>query len=245
MKHRIAMWSGPRNISTAMMRSWGSRPDTIVCDEPLYAHYLAKTGLEHPGHVEIIEHHDADWRSVVDWLTGPLPNPGAEGITCFYQKHMAHHLLPGVGREWLNEVTNGFLIRDPREMITSLMKVIPEPRLEDTGLPQQVEIFEMIRDQTGTTPPVLDSKDVLDNPRMLLGKLCDALGLPFDEAMLSWAPGRRDTDGIWAKHWYGAVEKSTCFNPYSPKGDPVPPHLQSVYDESLPLYEKLYQHRLT
>ena len=235
------MWSGPRNISTAMMRSWGSRANTIVCDEPLYAHYLDQTRLEHPGRDEIIDHHDANWQSVVDWLTGPLP----DGISCFYQKHMAHHLLPNVGRDWLNEVTNGFLIRDPREMITSLMKVIPEPRLEDTGLPQQVEIFEMIRQTKGTTPPVLDAKDVLDNPRMLLEMLCDSVGMSFEDAMLSWAPGRRDTDGIWAKHWYGAVEQSTGFKPFTPKDDPVPPHLQSVYDEALPLYELLHKHRVT
>jgi len=237
---RLAMWSGPRNISTAMMRSWGNRPDCIVCDEPLYAYYLKETGLPHPGAEEVIAHHETDWRKVVDWLTGPLP----DGKTIFYQKHMAHHLLPGVGREWLHQLTNCFLIRDPREMITSLMKIIPKPTVLDTGLPQQVEIFEMVRKATGQTPPVLDSKDVLDDPRGMQTALCERLGIEFDERMLSWEPGLRETDGIWARHWYSQVETSTSFRPYRPKDDPVPPELEGVYRECLGYYETLAQHRI-
>ena len=134
------MWSGPRNISTAMMRSWGARPDTIVCDEPLYAHYLKVTGLPHPGAAETLAAHETDWRKVVAWLTGPLP----DGKAVFYQKHMTHHMLPNIELGWVHELTNCFLIREPREMITSLLEFIPKPRIEDTGLPQQVRIFEMI-----------------------------------------------------------------------------------------------------
>ena len=129
----IAMWSGPRNISTAMLRSWGNRQDTFVCDEPLYAHYLEQTGLDHPGAREVIEHHETDWRKVVRWLTGPVP----EGRRLFYQKHMAHHLLPDIGREWLTDLTHCFLIREPREMLTSLIRKTTQPTLEDTRLPQQ------------------------------------------------------------------------------------------------------------
>lgn len=240
MTLRLAMWSGPRNISTAMMRAWENRSDTFVCDEPLYANYLKVTGLEHPGAAEVIAHHESDWRKVVNWLTGPLP----EGSSIFYQKHMAHHLLDEIDRGWLDEVTNCFLIREPREMLTSLIKVTPEPTLADTGLPQQVEIFEQVKRNTGRTPPVLDARNVLDDPRKLLGLLCDAVGVTFDEAMLAWPPGPRETDGIWAKHWYGAVEQSTGFKPYTPRDDPLPKNLIPLYDACLKHYEMLYDQRL-
>jgi len=237
---RVAMWSGPRNISTALLRSWGNRPDTTVVDEPLYAYYLKRTGLDHPGAEEVIARHESDWKRVVDWLTGPVP----EGKAVWYQKHMAHHLLPEVDRSWLDRVTNTFLIREPSEMITSLVKVLPNPRLEDTGLPQQAEIFEQVRGATGSTPPVIDARDVLENPRALLERLCERLGLPFDEAMLSWPPGLRPTDGVWAKYWYANVEKSTGFQPYTPKNEPVPKRLESVLDACETLYQRLYEHRL-
>jgi hypothetical protein len=187
---RIAMWSGPRNISTAMMRSWGNRPDTFVCDEPLYAHYLRNTDVEHPGRDEVIASQENDWRKVVAWLTGPAP----QGRAIFYQKHMTHHLLPEIDRNWLGAVTNCFLIRDPREMITSLLKFLPSPNLRDTGLPQQVEIFDWVRRHTGSVPPVVDSKDVLLQPRRMLGLLCEAIGVAFTEAMLSWLVRRRRKD---------------------------------------------------
>jgi hypothetical protein len=237
---RIAMWSGPRNISTAMLRSWGNRPDTFVCDEPFYAYYLKQTGIDHPGRDEVIAHHESDWRKVVLWLTGEIP----EGRSVFYQKHMAHHLLPEIDRGWLDSVTNAFLIRDPREMLTSLIRVTPEPTVADTGLPQQSELFDRMREQTGRTPPVLDSRDVLDDPRGLLTRLCEALELPFADSMLSWEAGRRETDGIWAKHWYDAVERSTAFQPYQPKTDEVPPRLREVHEQCKVHYEKLHAARL-
>ena len=237
---RIAIWSGPRNISTAMMRSWGNRPDTFVCDEPFYAHYLVQTKIVHPGADEVIQHQENDWRKVADWLTGPIP----EGKTVFYQKHMAHHLLSNMERGWLDDVTNCFLIREPREMLTSLLHFLPEPTLADTGLPQQVEIFEQVKERTGRTPPVVDSRDVLDDPRRTLGLLCEALSVPFTEAMLSWPAGPRTTDGIWAKHWYAAVEKTTTFQPYSPKSEPVPASLRKLHEQCDELYHRLYHHRL-
>jgi len=234
------MWSGPRNISTAMMRSWGNRPDTIVCDEPFYAHYLAVTNRDHPGAAEVIAHHETDPDRVIGRLTGPVP----KDRPIFFQKHMAHHLLDDIDRAWLDQVGNCFLIRDPHEMLTSLVKNVPEPTLQDTGLPQQVEIFERVRAGTGRVPPVLDARDVLEDPQRLLGLLCDAIGVEFTDAMLSWPPGRRDTDGIWARHWYDAVEASTGFHPYRPKPDPFPPQLTDLHEQCVGYYETLHTHRL-
>ena len=238
---RLAMWSGPRNISTALMRSWGNRSDAFVCDEPLYAHYLQQTGRRHPGAEEVIAHGETDWRQAVKWLTGPVP----EGKRIFYQKHMTHHMLPNIEREWLGKVTNCFLIRDPGEMLTSLLRILPEPTLEDTGLPQQVEIFEWVCEGAGVIPPVIEARDVLDRPRETLGLLCDAVGVGFTAKMLSWPPGGRETDGVWAKHWYGSVEKTTSFQPYVPKPDRVPAELRGLHEQCEALYERLYPHRLT
>jgi len=237
---RIAMWSGPRNISTAMMRSWGNRPDTFVCDEPLYAHYLRATGLPHPGAAEVIAAGRTDLGAAIEALTGPIP--GGAGV--FYQKHMAHHLLPGMDRAWVRRLTNCFLIREPREVITSYVKRLPNPTLADTGYPQQAELFRLVRDWTSATPPVIDARDVLNDPRGTLARLCEAIGVPFSERMLSWPPGPRDTDGVWAKHWYAEVEATTGFGPYRPKPDRVPAHLSTLVLECEGYYQQLYEHRL-
>ena len=239
---RLAMWSGPRNISTALMRSWGNRDDSFVCDEPLYAHYLVQTRRPHPMAEEVIASQEQDWHKVVAWLTGPVPR----GKTVFYQKHMSHHLLPQVGRDWLLRVSNAFLIRHPREVLPSFdEKFERETLLPDTGYPQQVEIFEYIRRQTGTVCPVVDAADLLANPRAVLIKLCVALGIPFQEAMLCWARGRRDTDGVWARHWYNSVETTTCFEQRAPKNNPLPDRLRNLYEQCLPYYETLAVHRIT
>ncbi len=234
------MWGGPRNISTAMMRSWGNRPDTYVCDEPLYAHYLKQTDYDHPVADEVIAHHENDWQKVVDWLTGPIPN----GKSVWYQKQMTHHLLPNISRDWLGKVTNCFLIREPREVITSLIHFIPEPTAEDTGFPQQVEIFNWVRQHTGKMPPVVDSKDVLLDPRRMQGLLCEALGLAFTEDMLHWPPGIRETDGVWAKAWYKKVEPTSGFGPYKPKPDEVPDFLSDVLEQCEGWYAQMAEHRL-
>ncbi|HSU67848.1 MAG TPA: hypothetical protein VLJ39_13310 [Tepidisphaeraceae bacterium] len=234
------MWSGPRNISTAMMRAWGNRADTVVCDEPLYAHYLKTTGRDHPGGAETIEAGETDPTKVVQFLLGPVPG----GKPVFYQKHMTHHLLPAMDRGWMRGLSNAFLIRDPREMLTSFIKHVPDPTLLDTGYPQQVEIFELVRNWTGAIPPVLDSKHVLDHPRKMLELLCEALGVEFSERMLSWEPGLRDTDGIWAKYWYKEVVHTTSFQPYRPKAEKLPTELHDLLDQCLECYERLYAHRL-
>jgi hypothetical protein len=239
------MWSGPRNISTAMMRAWDNRRDTFVTDEPLYAHYLLKTGAPHPGAEEVIAHHETDWRKVIAWLTGPIP-PRA-GASIWYQKHMAHHLLPEIDRGWLDApgFLHAFLIRNPADMLTSLIKNIPNPTLRDTGLPQQVEIFEHVwRTGGGRVPPVIDARDVLENPRHMLMRLCDALNVPFDEAMLHWPAGPRDTDGIWARHWYASVEQSTTFGPYKPRNEQVLQSLQPLILECTRYYDRLHAVRL-
>jgi hypothetical protein len=235
------MWSGPRNISTAMMRSWGARPDTIVCDEPLYAHYLKVTGLPHPGAAETLAAYETDWRKVVPWLTGPLP----DGKAVFYQKHMAHHMLANIELDWVHGLTNCFLIREPREMIASLREFIPKPRIEDTGLPQQVRIFEMVGAATGRVPPVLDARDILLNPRAVLEKFCDRIGLPFYDEMLEWPAGRRETDGTWAKHWYAKVERTTTFGTYRRKIDAIPDELEGLLADCQDLYHQLHPHRIT
>lgn len=237
---RLAMWSGPRNISTAMMRSWGNRSDTVVCDEPLYSHYLHATQKDHPGKDEVIAAGETDWHKVIAWLTGPIP----DGRRIFYQKQMTHHLLPSIDRGWLAQVTNCFLIRHPRDVLTSYIKIVSAPADEDTGFPQQLEIFEWVREHTGVTPLVIDSVEMLNNPRHQLGLLCDALQIDFQESMLSWAPGLRATDGVWAKHWYKEVESTTGFRPFRPKPDQVPDSLSGLYRRCLDSYETLYEHRL-
>lgn len=238
---RIAMWSGPRNISTAMMRAWGNRPDTFVCDEPFYASYLQATERDHPGAAEVISHGEIDARQVIARLIGDVPG----GRRIFYQKHMTHHLLPGIDRGWLRQVTNCFLLRDPAEVIISYIKKNDDPTLEDIGFVQQAEIFDWVRQETGTTPPVVDAHDVLEDPRKTLRLLCEAIGVEFMEAMLSWPAGLRATDGIWAQHWYGEVANSTGFRkPSRREPELIPGRLGEVHERSREYYERLYQHRL-
>jgi len=236
----IAMWSGPRNISTAMMRAWGNRPDTFVVDEPFYAFYLKETGADHPGAAEVIAAGKTDWRKIITQLTGLIPN----GAPIFFQKQMTHHLLPKVSRDWLREVTNCFLIRDPAEVIASYIKKNREPTLEDLGFVQQAQIFDFVHRQTSSVPPVIDANDVLRDPERMLRLLCDAIGVEFSDAMLSWPPGPRETDGIWAKYWYAEVERSTSFQPWRERKIEVPKSLREVNDRCREIYENLYQHRL-
>ncbi|MGH8131199.1 MAG: HAD family hydrolase [Steroidobacteraceae bacterium] len=240
MTTRIAMWSGPRNISTAMMRAFGSRPDTTVIDEPLYAHYLKVTGVAHPGREQVLAAHESDWEKVATTLTGPNP----DGRAIWYQKHMAHHLLPMIRRDWLDRLTHAFLIREPDAMLASLVKTFPGAGLADTGLVQQCEILDRVADRLGRAPPVVLASDVLKNARELLTALCDALGIPFLPEMLAWAPGPRATDGAWAPYWYAAVEASSGFEPYRLEPVELPAALAALLDECRPWYEKLYALRL-
>jgi hypothetical protein len=231
---RIAMWSGPRNLSTAMMRSFENRADCSVVDEPLYAAYLAATRLDHPGRDDVIASQSTDPALVVADLTGgPLSTPVQ------YQKHMTHHLLPEIDRSSMGVLTHAFLVRDPERVLTSYAKVRDEPTLEDLGLPQQLELFETYGG------PVVDAADVLRDPRTTLGLLCDAVGIAFSDEMLAWPAGPRDSDGVWAPHWYAGVEASTGFAPYSPgAGDPLPDRLVPLLERCRPYYDALAPYRL-
>jgi hypothetical protein len=234
MTTRVAMWSGPRNISTALMRSFGARSDTLVVDEPLYAFYLTATGLDHPGRAEILASQPTRWEDVAAALTGPVP--GGAGV--YYQKHMAHHLLPAVGRDWLGRLRHAYLVRDPAHVVASYAKVRGEPTLTDLGYVQQVELFRAFGG------PVVDAADVLRDPAGVLSGLCAALGIAYQPAMLSWPAGRRDTDGVWARHWYAAVERSTGFGRSDPRPAEVPSTLRWLVDAARPYYDELAAHRL-
>jgi hypothetical protein len=199
------------------------------------------TGIEHPGADEVIATGETDWREVVAQLTGPIAN----SKQIFFQKQMTHHLLPEIDREWLGGMTNCFLIREPREVINSYIKKREDPALEDLGFVQQAEIFDFVRTLTNTVPPAVDASDVLQNPERTLRLLCKAVGVEFSESMLSWPPGLRDTDGIWAKHWYGEVAKTTSFQPHRPAGYEPPEKLRELYGRCNDCYEKLYEHRLS
>ena len=229
------MWSGPRTISTALMRAWENRPDTVVIDEPLYGFYLASTGVPHPGRDEIITTMLNGWREVLDELTlTPFP----AGKTVFYAKHMTHHLLPEVDRGALAGLRHAYLIRDPRQLLASYARVRAQPVLADLGLAQQVEIFRTFGG------PVVDSADILRQPERTLRALCSALAVPFDPAMLRWPAGPRDTDGVWARHWYDGVWRSTGFGPYRESAAELPPELEPLAARCVPFYQEMSAHRI-
>ena len=233
---RIAMWSGPRTVSTALMRSWGSRRDCHVVDEPFYAYYLNRTGLRHPGRKEILAAQPDDWRDVVTALTAE-PLPSAWSIS--YQKQMAHHVLPEVDLSTMDGLRHAFLIRQPDEVLASYAKVRGRPTLADLGLPQQLALFERFGG------PVVDARDLLRAPEAILGRLCAALGVPYDPAMLTWKPGPRATDGVWGEHWYGTVWASTGFARPRPSTAGVPVELHALSQQCRAYYETMAEHRLT
>jgi hypothetical protein len=235
----MAMWSGPRNISTAMMRSFENRPDTAVIDEPFYAAYLKISGIDHPLRDEALAVHESDWRKVVEVLIGPVPH----GCAVFYQKHMTHHMLPEIGRDWMASCRNAFLIRAPEAVLASYSARRPEFLPADIGYETQREIFDREADRLGAAPPVIDADDVLRNPRAALALLCAALDIPFTERMLHWPPGPRATDGAWAPAWYDSVERSAGFA--QPRNyPPLSGELMMIADTVRPHYEHLAKYRL-
>lgn len=237
---RIAMWSGPRNISTAMMRAWENRGDTAVWDEPFYAYYLNATGIDHPVDSEVIAAGETDWRRVVDRLVGDVP----DDRPVFFQKHMTHHLLPEIDRRWMDAVVNCFLIRDPREVLSSYARMRSTVTVEDVGVPQQAEIFDFVKACRGEAPVVLDARDVLEDPRGILSALCTRVEVEFSDRMLAWPPGSRESDGVWAKHWYHSVHRSSGFQPYVPKGHMLPDRLEPLALECEPHYRRMWEQRL-
>jgi len=236
---RIAMWSGPRNLSTAMMYAFGARDDMAVIDEPFYAAYLAATGLKHPMRAAILESQPSDPDAVVRALTGPIPAERPH----FYQKHMCQHMLPGFPRGWMAQVTNVFLVRHPARVIESFGKKYDNPTLADIGFMQQTELFEWVQ-ASGASPVVIDSADIRRDPEGMLRVLCAALGLDWDPAMLSWSKGGHADDGVWAPHWYAAVHRSTTFA--GPEGDlpKLAGDAKRLLDLAMPHYEAFAKIRL-
>lgn len=240
MSVRLVMWSGPRNISTAMMRAWENRSDTVVWDEPLYAHYLQTTGYDHPMRDEVIADGLTRWQDVADRATGPIPH----GASVFYQKHMTHHLLPDIGREWFNDLTHVLLLRDPREVLLSYRRAMETVTLEGIGFPQQAELFDWLTEHQGRPPLVIDSGDFLRSPEPFLQKLCEHIGVPFEAGMLVWPQGRRDSDGAWAPHWYASVEASTGFAPWQQREGELTGELRDIEIAARVHYDRLFEHRL-
>ena len=242
MPIRIAMWSGPRNISTAMMRSFGARADTAVVDEPFYAAYLAATGLNHPLREEVLASQSTDWRDVASALVGPIP--GNKPI--YYQKHMTHHMIDAVGLDWMRHCRSAFLIRNPAEVLASYVQKRGEVTLADIGIVRQRELFERESDRLGGAPPVIESADVLADSATELARLCAALDIPYVDSMLRWPAGRRDTDGVWAPAWYAAVEQSTGFAaPSAQRRIELPDELQRIADAARPHYAVLARHKVS
>lgn len=237
---RIAMWSGPRNISTAMMRAWENRTDCMVWDEPLYGYYLDATGIPHPGAAEVIADQGTDANAIIARCIGDVP--GNKNI--FYQKHMTLHLLPELDRSWLASLKNCFLIREPEAVIASYAAVRSDATFEDIGFKQQTELFDHVRRISGEIPLVVDSREFLLDPRAMLEAICARLDIEFDPTMLSWPKGARDSDGVWAKYWYDSVWSSTGFAAYHEKDYQLSAKDQKISTQARPYYEELYQHRL-
>lgn len=236
------MWSGPRNLSTAMMRSFGNRADTVVSDEPFYGCFLKAGRADHPMREEVIAAMDCDWASVMRTIAGPAP----DGAPICYQKHMWHHMVGPIGYDdfGAGDFTHAFLIREPARMIASYLRKREGAAFEDFGLERQAEFFEREAARLGRAPPVVDASDVLADPEGTLSALCAALGIPWDPAMLSWPPGGRETDGPWAPHWYQAVEASTGFGPHDPRPVNLPAEARRLAERCRPYYERLAAHRI-
>ena len=234
---KLSVWSGPRNVSTALMYAFRQRPDTLVVDEPLYGHYLKVTQVQHPGDEEVLAAMDTDGEKVVrEVLLGPCERP------VHFFKNMAHH-LEGLDRGFLGGLTNVLLTRDPAEMLPSLARQLPNPTLRDTGLLYQTEILDHVLDR-GLDPLVLDARQLLLDPPGVLRTACDQLGIPFDEAMLRWPAGPKPEDGVWAEHWYANVHASTGFSPYTPRSGDFPERLEPLLEEGLPLYRRLTRYAI-
>ena len=237
---KIAMWSGPRNLSTAMMYAFAARGDAAVWDEPFYAAYLAATGIPHPMAAEVIAAGERDPAKVAAACTGPIPG----GKPIWYQKHMTLHMIPAFDRGFMGQLTNVFLIRHPARVVASYARKRENPTLADIGFVQQAELFDQVADRLGAAPPVIDSVDIRANPKAALTALCAALDITFTDRMLSWPAGAKPYDGAWAPHWYNAVHASTGFD--EPEGDPpdLTGEAARLVDLALPHYNRLQRYAL-
>ena len=232
---KIACWSGPRNISTALMRSWSSRNDTFVSDEPFYAYYLKETRLNHPMAEEIIDYYPNTYNQIVKSLNEKIP----ESKKIWYQKHMAHHLIHFKNIDWIKNFHNCFLIRHPKDVITSYINKNQLNHIDELGYSQQWKLIEYLKDNKKDII-VIDSTILLENPKKILNEWCKNLNIEFHETMLSWEKGHYSTDGIWWKHWYNNVINTTQFELLDKKSNTIPNRYQDIYDEALDYYEKLY-----
>ncbi|TRX55261.1 hypothetical protein FNN08_10945 [Thalassomonas sp. M1454] len=232
------MWSGPRNISTAMMRSWENRSDTQVIDEPFYAYYLANTTVPHPMQESILLSQPIKWPSVVEQLTETPPTE------IFYQKHMTHHMLDDIDLTWTKDLSHCFLIRDPLHVVNSYVKKMPTVCSADIGIARQYQLYQQLCEISGQQIPIIDGKDVLLNPRGILSKLCAELGIEFSERMLSWPKGARESDGVWAEHWYENVENSTCFAEFVEPKINLTEEQKAVADANRDYYLELFNQRI-
>ena len=236
---RIAAWSGPRNLSTAMMYAFAARGDCAVWDEPFYAPYLAATGRDHPMRAEILAAHETDPDRVARACGGPAPG----GKPLFYQKHMSHHLLPGQDLNWFAAARHMLLIRHPARVLASYDRKLENPRLEDIGLTQQLDIVAEL-ERRGDPVVVLDSTDLRAAPEPMLRALCAALAIPFDPNMTGWPAGGHAADGVWARHWYDAVHRSTGFDGAEGPLPTLSARLLPILEAALPLYRSLAERRL-
>lgn len=236
---RIAMWSGPRNLSTAMMYAFAARPDWAVVDEPFYAAYLAKTGLDHPMRTEILASQPHDPNKVEQALIGSIP----DGKPHYYQKHMTQHMIPGIPRGWMAKMQNVFLIRHPARVVASFSAKYENPSIMDIGFLQQAELFDQVR-AAGGTPVVIDSSDIRRDPEKMLKRLCTAIGLDWTPAMLSWPSGGHAQDGVWAAHWYGSVHASTGFAPAEGPLPDLPSDRAALADQAMESYLRLAAEKL-
>ena len=235
------MWSGPRNLSTALMRSFENRTDTVVIDEPFYAHFLKQTNLNHPGKNEIISTLDSNWDNIVLKITGPIP----QNKSIWYQKHMAQHNLEGCDLNWIKNFHNCILIRDPKYVISSYNKEYSLSDEKLLGYCQQLNLIRILEDEEGITPPIFDATDILEKPEQALKKICISVGIRFSQKMLKWPKGKRKSDGIWAKYWYQNVENSSGFQPFQKKNIVIDKKLIPLYDKCLADYNSLYEKRTT
>lgn len=234
----ICLWSGPRNVSTALMYSFREVPGVAVVDEPLYGHYLRVTGADHPGREAVLAAMNCDGNEVMRLLLERQRNAPDSRL---FLKHMAHHLVD-IETRFLENTVNLFLIRDPREMLPSLTIQVPHAGLADTGLKRQCELFDELAG-SGQNPPVIDSKELLLNPAGVLAELCRRIGIEFSTSMLDWQPGPKEEDGVWAPHWYHAVHQSTGFGKFVAKTE-FPAHLEPLLEECAPWYAQLYEHAI-
>ncbi|MCF6305607.1 MAG: HAD family hydrolase [Rhodobacteraceae bacterium] len=237
---RIAMWSGPRNLSTAMMYSFAARDDCAVWDEPFYAAYLAATGLEHPMRDEILAAGEQDHRKVAKKCLSAIP----EGKSLFYQKHMTQHMIPEFDKGWLAGVKNVFLIRHPAKVMASYLVKREGSTLNDIGFWQQETLFDQVAESIGETPVVIDSDDILKDPKAALKGLCGAIDIDFQPQMLRWPKGPNENDGAWAPHWYKSVWQSTGFSQKPVSGPDISGLNKEILAKAMQSYQKLRQYRI-